>query len=104
MLARIEEITRGFVEQYRGILRAGPEVEPAAATPSGRTFVRVKFRIWPGRNPPIEGIYKNEIVQSLKAMDPAYSDWMVSVNNEISERPAAIRPFRSRRPPRSPVP
>ncbi len=103
MLARVEEITRGFVEQYRGILRAGPEIEPLATTPSGRAFVRVKFRIWPGRNPPIEGIYKNEVVQALKALDTGYADWMVSVNNEISERPAAIRPFRSRRPPQREV-
>ncbi len=98
MLARVDEITRGFVEQYRGILRAEPEIEPVAATPSGRAFVRIKFRIWPGRNPPIDGIYKNEVVQALKALDSGYADWMVSVNNEISERPTAIRPFRSRWP------
>ena len=99
MLARIDEITRGFVEQYRGILRAEPEIEPVATTPSGRAFARIKFRIWPGRNPPIEGIFRNEVVEALKAMNPDYADWMVSINNEISERPVAIQPFRSRRKP-----
>ncbi len=104
MLARIDEIMRGFVEQYRGILRAEPEIEPPASTPAGRRFVRIKFRIWPGRNPPIEGIFKSEIVQALKALDADYADWMVSVNNEISETPTAIEPFRARRGTRRPAP
>jgi hypothetical protein len=36
----------------------------------------------------------------MKNLDGKYADWMVSVNNEISETPAAIRPFRL--PPRQP--
>lgn len=67
--------------------------------PSGRVFVRVKFRIWPGRSQPIENTYRQEIVQTLKMLDPDYAEWMVSINNEVSEKPVSIRPYRSTRQP-----
>ena len=66
MLAKVNAITRGFVEQYPGILRDKPEIGAPCSTPAGRTYVRVKFRIWPGRSAPIENAYKQEIVQTLK--------------------------------------
>ena len=94
MLAAIYAITQGFVQQYSGIFRSKPEIIPPGKMPSGRAYVRVKFRIWPGRIAPIEGPYKQEIVQTLKKMDTEYADWMVSINNEVSEPPAAITPYR----------
>lgn len=97
MMAKIEAITEGFVQQFSGILRDRPEIVPPSATPVGRHFVRVKFRIWPGRSQPIENAYRQEIVQTLKILDPAYAEWMVSINNEVSEAPSVIRPFRTPR-------
>ena len=95
MLEKIEAITQGFVVQYQGIIRDKPEIKAPATTLAGRIFVRVKFRIWPGRNTPIETAYKQEIVQTLKTLDQNYADWMVNINNEVSEVPATIRSFRS---------
>jgi moderate conductance mechanosensitive channel len=97
MVDRIDDITRGFVQQYPGILRNKPEISTPASIPSGRVIVRVKFRIWPGRSQPVESAYKQEIVQTLKTLDPDYSDWMVSINNEVSEKPVLINPYRSAR-------
>lgn len=94
MLIKVNEITRGFVQQFPGIQRYKPEISAPSSTPSGRVFVRVKFRIWPGRNGPIEGAYKQEMVAILKTLDTNYADWMVSINNEVSEVPVAIRPYR----------
>lgn len=94
MLAKVGSITEGFVKQFPGVLRHKPEIEAPVSTPSGRVFVRIKFRIWPGRSAPIEGAYKQELVQTLKTLDPEYAEWMVSINNEISETPKAIQPFR----------
>ncbi|MDB4575780.1 mechanosensitive ion channel family protein [bacterium] len=95
MVDRIDVITRGFVQQYPGILRNKPEISTPAPIPSGRVIVRVKFRIWPGRSQPIENAYKQEIVQTLKTLDTDYADWMVSINNEVSEKPVLINPYRS---------
>ena len=97
MQAKVEAITQGFVAQFSGIFRNKPEIGPRSSTPAGRVFVRVKFRIWPGRSGPIENAYKQEVVQTLKTLDPDYADWMVSINTEVSEVPAVIQPYR--RPP-----
>lgn len=94
MLAKVDAITQGFVEQFPGVLRGKPEIGTPSSTPSGRVFVRVKFRIWPGRSAPIETAYKQEVLQTIKMLDSEYAEWMVSVNNEVSEAPVVIRPFR----------
>ena len=94
MVSSIDTITRGFVEQYPGIMRHAPETAPVAALPSGRRLLRIKFRIWPGRGAPIDSVYKNEVVQTLKSLDSNFADWMVSINNEVSEVPRPVAPFR----------
>ena len=94
MLSKIETITRGFVERFPGVMRDKPEIGRPSSTPAGWVFVRVKFRIWPGRSAPIDNDYKQEIVQTLKTVDSDYTDWMVSINSEVGEVPAAIKPFR----------
>lgn len=95
MRSKTEEITRGFVEQFPGILRDDPEFDRPVTLASGRVYLRIKFRVWPGRVAPIEQAFKNEVVQSLKLLDPGYADWMVTINNEVSEEPRVINPFRA---------
>ncbi len=95
MRTRVEAITQGFVEQFRGILRDDPELDKPVTLASGRVYLRIKFRVWPGRVVPIEQAFKNEVVQSLKLLDPAYADWMVTINSEVSEEPRVIIPFRA---------
>lgn len=96
MLSQVETVTAGFVENFPGIMRGKPELSAGEQTQSGRGFVRVKFRIWPGRSDPIKEAYKAEIVATMKLLDPDYADWMVSINNEVSEKPAVIEPFRNK--------
>jgi len=79
-------------------MRDKAEIGQRSATPAGRIFIRIKFRIWPGRTAPIENAYKQEMVQTLKVLDPEYADWMVSINTEVSEVPAVIQPNRGRLP------
>lgn len=97
MLTKVELITQGFIRQFPGIHRYKPEISAPDSMPSGRVYVRVKFRIWPGRGQPIENAYRQEIVQTLKTLDLDYAEWMVSINNEVSEKPVLIRPYRSPR-------
>ena len=98
MRACTETITKGFVQRFPGILRDKPEIEAPVMIPAGRSLLRIKFRIWPGRSGPIENSFKQEIVQTLKTLDVDFAEWMVSINNEVSETPRTIRPFRVPRP------
>ena len=95
MLSQVEAITASFFDEFPGIMRSKPELSAREQTQSGRIYVRVKFRIWPGRIDPIKEAFKTEIVATLKLLNPDYADWMVSINNEVSETPAVIEPFRS---------
>ena len=92
---RMEDAVRGIVtaayEQYPGILRTPPDYEGIQTTTSGRRFLRVKFRIWPGRGAPIETAFRAELLQTLKAVAPDYADWMVAVNYEVEKRTAVAR-------------
>lgn len=75
--------TDGFVEQFPGILRAPPEVTGPHQTNAGRAYLRIKFRIWPGRGAPLEGAFRQDLLQSIKKIAPEYADWMVSINYEV---------------------
>ncbi|MGV7222875.1 MAG: mechanosensitive ion channel family protein [Nitrospinales bacterium] len=77
-------ILKDIEDQFPGIFRATPEFMGNHKSPSGKEFLRIKFRIWPGRGGPLETVSKQEILQKFKAIDPDYSDWMVSVNYEIA--------------------
>ena len=61
-----------------------------------KEFVRIKFRLWPGRTGLIETTFKQEVLHMLKEIDPSYADWMVAVNYEVEEKPVAL-PLRSRK-------
>lgn len=82
----IRPIVAGVYEQFPGILRTEPDYEGRQTTSSGRHFLRVKFRIWPGRGAVIENDFRKELLDALKKIDPAYADWMVSVSYEVERR------------------
>lgn len=89
MEAVVRQIATATYEQFPGILVTPPDDEGITTTASGRRFLRLKFRIWPGRGLPIETNFKQEALQSLKGLDAAYADWMIAVNYEIEQkRPA----------------
>ena len=86
MEAVIRRIVTATGEQFPGILRTPPDYEGVMATSSGRIFLRVKFRIWPGRGGPIETVFKQEVIQALKVIDPEYADWMIAINYEVEQK------------------
>ncbi len=91
----IETAVKGVMtsasEQFPGILVAPPSVEGRLRTSIGREFVRVKFRIWPGRGGPIETTFKQELLKRIGTLDPSYSDWMISVAYEVEKTVARAR-------------
>ena len=86
MEALVQSIVADAAEQFTGLLITEPSSEGRIKTSSGKAFLRIKFRIWPGRGAALETTVKQEIVQSLKQLDPAYADWMVTVNYEVEKK------------------
>ncbi len=79
-------VTDSVIEQFASVFRAPPDMVGRFETSSGRRYLRIKFRVWPGRGGPIETAFKQELIQSLKKIDPDYADWMVAVNYEVEKR------------------
>jgi small conductance mechanosensitive channel len=76
-------LTESATEQFPGILRASPEVTGPHKTSAGKNYLRIKFRIWPGRGTPLEGVFRQDLLQAIRQIVPDYADWMVSVNYEV---------------------
>jgi len=72
-------------EQFPRILVARPSMEGRTRTSTGREFIRIKFRIWPGRGGPIESTFKQELLRIIQKIEPSYSDWMISVAYEVEK-------------------
>jgi small conductance mechanosensitive channel len=86
MEALVQTIVADAAEQFSGLLITEPSSEGRIKTGSGKEFLRIKFRIWPGRGAALETTLKQEILQSLKQVDAAYADWMVTVNYEVEKK------------------
>ncbi len=96
---RITLLVQSAHEQFPGILITPPTIQGRKQTSSGKQFLRVKFRVWPGQGGPLEQRVRPELVQGLKSLDPAYADWMVGVSYEVEEKALSIPLHRTRRKP-----
>ena len=88
--ARVASIVSAFFEQLPGTLLSPPSIEGRVRTAAGKEFLRVGFRTWPGRGTPLETAVKQEIIYALRELDPAYQDWMVTVNYEVEQKSLLI--------------
>lgn len=81
----VEDVMTSAFEQFPGILIAPPSVEGKVRTSKGKEFIRVKFRIWPGRGGPIETTFKQELLKTIQGIDSAFADWMISITYEVEK-------------------
>ncbi|HEU5396080.1 MAG TPA: mechanosensitive ion channel domain-containing protein [Verrucomicrobiae bacterium] len=77
---QVEDIAKGMWMEFGGVILAEPEVEKITAlTRGGWSFMRIQFKVWPGQGTIIETTFRQQIVNSMKAYDPNYADWFVTV-------------------------
>jgi small conductance mechanosensitive channel len=98
---RLGELALAAWSQYPGILLRAPTVEGRVDTRAGASYLRIKFRIWPGQGALLEGPIRAAAVQTLKSIDERFLDWMVTVHYRSEPlnrgpgkrlpRPAALR-------------
>jgi small conductance mechanosensitive channel len=77
-------------QQFPGICITVPSSEGRIKFDSGKEILRLKFRIWPTREKPIEMTYSQELAAELTAIDPGYQPWMVTIGYEVEKRSARV--------------
>lgn len=75
-------------QQFPGIQMREPSSEGRIKFDAGKEILRIKFRIWPNREKPIETTYYQELISELKQIVPDYQPWMVSISYEVEKRVA----------------
>ncbi len=101
---KVGRIARAAYEQFPGILLLPPSFEARLATAAGHSYLRFKFRIWPGQGTVIEQTVKPAVAHYLKGLQDGYADWMVTVHyraeppggdpEKALPRPSSLGPIR----------
>jgi hypothetical protein len=93
-------VARATHQQFGAIMPLAPTVLEPRQTGDGYSFVRVKFRLWPGQGAILDSYVKPAVASVLRALDPEYADWMVvvhyraepsEVDSEPLPQPTAVR-------------
>ncbi len=77
--------TESIRERFPSILREPPRLLARQETNAGQVLLRVYFPIWPGCGDPIEDVFRPQIADALKKIDPEYADWMIMVSYDTTE-------------------
>jgi small-conductance mechanosensitive channel len=83
---RLEDLAQAAYEEYPGILLLPPTLEGPFETRGGYSYLRIKFRIWPGQGALLETAVKATVTQSLQQLDEHYGDWMVTIHYRAESR------------------
>ncbi len=73
-------------QQFPGIQMREPSSEGRIKFDAGKEILRIKFRIWPNREKPIETTYYQELISEIKQIIPDYQPWMVAISYEVEKR------------------
>ena len=77
--AAVSALAEAAYVQFPGILLLAPKSN-GRLEGGGRTWLRLKFRIWPGQGAVLEQNLAAAARLAMKALDPDYADWMVVVH------------------------
>ncbi len=86
MAHAVQQMALGVYKQFPGIVLSPPSIEGQQLSAQGRHYLRIKFRIRPGRGAPIEEPFRQEAVHGMREFDPDYDEWMVAVFYELEDR------------------
>ncbi len=87
----VEKNMKANYERFPGIHIKAPSIEGKYRTVSEKEFLKIKFRIWPGQGATLENNFRRELIESLKTIDPNFSDWMIVLNYEVEKKKTSLR-------------
>jgi small conductance mechanosensitive channel len=86
--ATVNRIAQAMWMQFNAIILTEPELsEIETVHAESWNYLRVQFKIWPGQGGLIETTFRSRIVNEMKALDPNYADWMVTVIYRATAKP-----------------
>ena len=84
LIDEVQNIAKGMHTQHKSIILSPPEIFGIKeAKPGNWTYLRVKFRLWPGQISIIETTFKQRILTSLRKYSADYADWMISITYRV---------------------
>lgn len=95
---RLRILCESIHTQFRGIILVAPKLSGPIKTASGTSYIRIKFRVWPGQGTLIENAVRQMVISSMRSVDVNYAESRVVAHYraEPSEteatlpRPAAV--------------
>lgn len=72
-------------QQFPRICITEPSSEGRIMFDAGKDILRIKFRIWPAREKPIETTFYQQLVAEITRIDKEYQPWMVSISYEVEK-------------------
>jgi small conductance mechanosensitive channel len=97
----IINLATGLATQFREIILDEPTIGRMEKVRGGDwNFLRARFKVWPGQGSLIETTFVQQVVTAMKAFDPNYANWMVTVtyratvtmDEEDSAEPVSLAP------------
>ncbi len=80
----VDRTAHGFRSQHRAALLTEHEVFGVLeAEGGGWKYLRLRFRVWPGQGSLVETVFRQRVLAAMRALDPDYPDWMVSVTYRV---------------------
>ena len=86
----VEKIMQDNYERFPGIHIKAPSVIGKYRTASNKEYLKIKFRIWPGQGTVLENNFRRELIESLKKIDPKFSDYMLVLNYEVESKKTSL--------------
>lgn len=78
--ATVKSVVESMQSQFPGIILDAGVAEPSPSPRAGEwSFVRTRFKIWPGQGALIETTFRQRILRALRPFDSAYAEWQVPV-------------------------
>ena len=73
-------------KQFAGIFVYPPSNEGRIELDRHKTVLRLKFRIWPQRQQPIETTFQQQLNAEILQTEPDYKPWMTAISYEVEPR------------------
>ncbi len=71
-----------FEAQFGGLTIGRTEIQANRGI-KHKNYVRVLFKIWPGKEQPICSSFKQTLLNEIRKIDADYQDWMISTTSEL---------------------